>query len=190
MKLIKNFTALASIVPNAWERGKKARTIVLTSVAVGGLVTAGLVYTVHATPSFNIVSSAVLARASFLDPVDIKFKIDAGSQEVIHVSGAQDTVMQQIIFGPGGHSGWHSHPGPAVAIVKAGALALYDSEDPTCTPRIYFAGEAFVDHGQGHAHFAHNPSATENTEVWVTYFDVPPGTSPRLDEANPGNCGF
>ena len=189
MKMIKYLTSLSSLVPIAKERGKTARKVVLTSVAVAGLVTAALVYTAHATPSFNIVSATVLARASFVDPVDIKFKIDSRNEEIVHVSGAQDTVMQQIIIGPGGHTGWHSHPGPAVAIIKAGALALYSSEDPTCTPRIYLPGQAFVDSGQGHVHLARNLSATENVEVWVTYFDVPAGASPRLDAANPGNCG-
>ena len=27
-------------------------------------------------------------------------------------------------------------------------------------------------------------------EVWVTYFDVPPGSSVRLDAADPGNCSL
>jgi hypothetical protein len=28
-----------------------------------------------------------------------------------------------------------------------------------------------------------------DTELWVTYFDVPPGGAFRLDAADPGNCG-
>jgi hypothetical protein len=184
MKTIENLTCGSGIVPI----GKTARTVALASVAVVGLVTAALVYTAHATPSYNIVSATVVARASFLDPVDIKFKVNEGGEEVIHVWEAQDTVMQQIIIGPGGHTGWHSHPGPAVALIKAGTLALYSSDDPTCTPRIYLAGQAFVDSGQGHVHLAHNLSLTENVEVWVTYFDVPPGAAVRLDAPDPGNC--
>jgi quercetin dioxygenase-like cupin family protein len=166
-----------------------ARTVVLASVAVAGLVTA-LVHTVMATPPSNIVSATVVARASFVEPTDIKFKINNGSEEVIHAPEAQETVMQQIVIGPGGSTGWHSHPGPAVALIKSGELTLYSSEDPTCTPRTYSAGQAFIDPGQGHAHLARNLSTSENVEVWVTYFDVPAGGSPRLDEANPGNCGF
>lgn len=189
MKMIKNLTSLSSLVPMGNGRGKTARMVVLTSVAVAGLVTA-VVRTAVATPPSNIVSGTVLARASFVEQVDIKFKVNNGSEEVIHAPQAQQTVIQQIIIGPGGHTGWHSHPGPAVAMIKAGALALYSSDDPTCTPHIYLAGEAFVDAGQGHVHMARNPSATENVEVWVTYFDVPPGGSPRLDAADPGNCAF
>ena len=185
MKRIKNLTFGSGIVPV----GKTARAVALASVAVAALV-AALVRTALATPSYNIVSATVVARASFLDSVDIKLKVNEGSEEVIHVSEAQDTVMQQIIIGPGGHTGWHSHPGPAVAMVKAGALGIYSSDDPTCTPRVFLAGQAFVDSGQGHVHLARNLSLTENVEVWVTYFDVPPGGSPRLDAANPGNCGF
>jgi len=187
--MFKNLTSLSSLVPGGNGRGKTARTIVLASVAVAGLVTA-VVRTAVATPPSNIVSGTVLARASFLVPTDIKIKVDDGSEEVIHAPDVQDTVIQQIIIGPGGSTGWHSHPGPAVAMIKAGALALYSSEDPTCTPRIYLPGQAFVDHGQGHVHMARNLSPTDNLEVWVTYFDVPPGAPVRLDAANPGNCGF
>ena len=189
MKMIKNLTSQSSLVPSANGRGKTARTVVLASVALAGLVTA-VVRTAVATPPSNIVSATVVARASFVQPTDIKFKINNGSEEVIHAPELHDTVMQQIIIGPGGYTGWHSHPGPAVALIKAGALALYSSDDPTCTPRIYLAGEAFVDSGQGHVHLARNLNATENVEVWVTYFDVPPGGSPRLDAADPGNCGL
>jgi quercetin dioxygenase-like cupin family protein len=159
------------------------------TVAVAGFITA-LVPAAVATPGSNIVSAVAVARASFLDPTDIKFKVNDGNEEVVLAPDLKQTVMQQIIIGPGGHTGWHSHPGPAVALIKSGALALYSSDDPTCSPRIYLAGEAFVDSGQGHVHIGRNPSATDNVEIWVTYFDVPVGASPRLDAANPGNCGF
>ena len=143
-----------------------------------------------ATPPSGILSGTVFARATFLDPVQIKFKLNEGGQEVINVHDARETAMQQIVIAPGGNTGWHSHPGPAVALVKAGELTLYSSEDPTCTSRTYSAGQAFVDAGQGHVHMARNLSQTDNAEVWVTYFDVPPGGSVRVDGADPGNCVF
>jgi hypothetical protein len=108
---------------------------------------------------------------------------------VLHVLNAQDTVVQQIVFGPGGHTGWHSHPGPVVVLVAQGELTLYSSEDPTCTGRTYSGGQAFIDQGQGHVHIG-RASATENTVLWVTYFDVPPGQPFRQDAADPGNCAF
>jgi quercetin dioxygenase-like cupin family protein len=143
-----------------------------------------------ATPGSGILSAPVLARASFADPVDIKFKVGGLERDNIHVRDAQETVMQQIVIGPGGHTGWHSHPGPAVVLIKAGELTLYSSDDPTCTGRTYSAGQAFIDSGQGHVHIARNLSQTQNTEVLVTYFDVPVGGLFRIDAADPGTCPF
>ena len=142
------------------------------------------------TPGAGILSAPVFARASFADPTDIKFKVKGHAEEVIHVPEAQETVIQQIVIGPAGHTGWHSHPGPVVVLLKSGQMSFYDGDDPTCSARIYSAGEAFVDSGQGHIHIARNESATENLEVWATYFDVPPGGAFRIDVPDPGNCSF
>ena len=136
---------------------------------------------------FNAV---IHARAAFVDAVDIKIKLDEGHREVLHVPKAKDTVMQQIVFDPLGYTGWHNHPGPAIALVKSGQLTLYSGDDPTCTGHTYGPGQAFVDAGQGHVHLAGNASTTQTAEVWVTYLDVPPGTSPRIDRPAPGNCPF
>ena len=67
---------------------------------------------------------------------------------------------------------------------------FYSGDDPSCTPRTYTAGQAFVDSGQGHVHIARNLSETENVELWATYFDVPAGGGMRLDTPDPGNCTF
>lgn len=135
------------------------------------------------------VTATVFARAGFADPTDIKFKVKGGSQEVIHVADAQETVVQQINIAAGGHTGWHSHPGPVVVLIKSGTMSFYDGDDPTCTARTYTAGQAFVDSGQGHVHIARNEGTT-NLELWATYFDVPPAGAFRLDAPVPGNCSF
>ena len=145
---------------------------------------------VLATPAAGILSAPVVARASFVDPVDLKFKVDIGAQEVIQAKNAQETVVQQIVIAPGGHTGWHTHPGPVVVLVKAGALTFYSGDDPACAPRTYSAGQAFIDSGQGHVHIAKNLSTTQNVELWATYFDVPPGGAFRIDALDPGNCSF
>ena len=142
------------------------------------------------TPSSGILSAPVFARASFADPTDVKFKINGHSEEVVNVNNARETVIQQIVILPGGNTGWHSHPGPVVVLIKSGQMSFYDSEDPTCTVRTYSAGEAFIDSGQGHVHIARNESESENLELWATYFDVPPGEPFRIDVPNPGNCSF
>ena len=157
--------------------------------AVIAVASAGAIAAVLTPPS-GILSATVFARASFADSTDIKFKVKGGAQEVIHVPEALETVVQQIVIAPGGHTGWHSHPGPVVVLVKSGQISFYDSDDPTCTARVYSAGEAFIDSGQGHVHIARNESATENLEVWPVYFDVPPGGIFRIDAPSSGNCSF
>jgi len=144
---------------------------------------------VLASPGSGVLSSTVVARAAFQALVDIKLKVQDGKQTVLHVANAQETVMQQIVLAPGGQTGWHSHPGPAIALIKSGQLTVYAGEDSTCAGRTYSAGQAFVDSGQGHVHIARN-LGSNNTELWVTYFDVPPGQPFRLDAPNPGTCGF
>jgi quercetin dioxygenase-like cupin family protein len=139
------------------------------------------------TPGSGILSAPVVARAAFTDPLDIKFKVGPGSQEVLHVPNAAETVMQQIVIAPGGTTGWHSHPGPVVVLIKSGTMSFFSSEDPTCTAVEYTAGEAFVDSGQGHVHIARNLGA-QNLELWATYFDVPAGGGFRIDAPDPGNC--
>ena len=186
MKIIKNLR-VSGLVPGGNGRGTPARTGVFVSVAAVLTTLAG---TALATPPSGIVSAPIIVRTSFVDPADVKFKNQGEEgQEVIRATDLRETVIQQIIIAPGGHTGWHSHPGPAVAQIKAGALTLYSSEDSTCTPHTYSAGQAFIDPGQGHVHLGRN-LGSENVEVWVTYFDVPTGGSPRVDAANPGNCGF
>jgi quercetin dioxygenase-like cupin family protein len=171
-----------SIMPN-----KKT----LASVAMVMAVGAALAGVVLATSGSGIISATIQARAGFLNPVDITVKMKDGRTEVVHVPDAQDTVIQQMVLAPGVHTGWHTHPGPAVVLVKSGTLTLYSRESTGCVPRIYSAGQAFIDSGQGHVHLAANLSTTQNAELWVTFFDVPPGGAFRLDAANPGGgCPF
>jgi len=169
---MKRFSSRAGVVVSA----------LAVSIAMAG--------TAVATPPSGILSGRVVARGSFADPVDVKFKVKDGREEVTQVKRAGETVMQEIVVAPGGQTGWHSHHGPAVVLVTSGSLTIYSSEDPSCGGRTYVAGQAFVDPGQGHTHIAFNHDASENTVLWVTYFDVPAGAPFRLDAADPGLCSF
>jgi len=167
-------------------RKKIVATMALLAVSSFGVFAVAAVL----TPSSGILSAPVFARASFAEPTDIRFKVGQGrNREVIQVLNARETVMQQIVIAPGGNTGWHSHPGPVVVLIKSGQMSFYDS-DRACTLRTYSAGEAFVDSGQGHVHIARNESQSENLELWATYFDVPPGAAFRIDAPDPGYCSF
>jgi len=137
-----------------------------------------------ATPGSGVKSATVFARASFADATDVEFTSEG---KVAAVTGARETVTQEIVIAPGGHTGWHSHPGPVVVLIKSGQLSFYDSEDPACTVRTYPAGSSFVDRGQGHVHTAHNEGSVDLV-LWATYFDVPAGGAFRIDAPDPGHC--
>jgi hypothetical protein len=150
-------------------------TLLLTIVAA--LVTSGIAL---ATPGSGIVSAPVLARATFADQFKIKLRDS---------SQGADVVVQQVTIAPGGQTGWHTHPGPAIVLVKSGSFTLYDGDDSSCTGHAYGPGQGFVDRGYGHVHIGRNEGET-NVELYVTFLDVPIGGAPRIDAASPENCPF
>lgn len=96
-------------------------------------------------------------------------------------------ATQLITFQPGGHSGWHGHPGPVFITVMSGTMTFYESDDPTCQPIVRTAGQGYLDTGD-HAHIARNETSAPAANV-VTYF-APPGAALRIDKPSPGNCPF
>jgi quercetin dioxygenase-like cupin family protein len=149
--------------------------------AVGVATVAG------ATPGSGVLSGRILAEGVFPEGLDVKFKV-AGHHgtQVSSVKGEGRAVVQEIVLAPGGHTGWHSHPGPVAVVVRQGALTLYDAADCSAG-QTYAAGEAFVDPGQGHLHIARN-HGSGNVELVVTYL-APPGVGvPRVDRAAPTGC--
>ncbi|MBI2781110.1 MAG: hypothetical protein HYX55_04855 [Chloroflexi bacterium] len=97
-----------------------------------------------------------------------------------------DVVTQTITITPGGHTGWHSHPGPVFVTIAAGTMTFYDAADPSCTPITYAAGATFVDRGVDSIHIARN-EGTSNLVIYATYL-VPVGAAVRTDEVDPGTC--
>jgi hypothetical protein len=77
------------------------RQMALFSVAGLVAVAAALTDVVRATGGSGILSATVVARGTFTDATDIKFKVGTSGQDVIHAPNAQQTVVQQIIIAPG-----------------------------------------------------------------------------------------
>jgi cupin domain len=160
-------------------RGNGVRLVAtLASATVMVLVFAGAAL---GTPGGNVISAPILARGDFVDDVGIKLKFERdGSTIVSRAPDAGEVVVQEITIGPGGTTGWHSHPGPVVVVVKQGTLTYVRADGGECTATPYSAGTAFVDPGQGHAHTAFN-FGSNDLVLFATYFDVPVGGSPRID---------
>jgi hypothetical protein len=140
-------------------------------------------------PQFTVGSgtqSTLIGRATFAEPFKVKRK--TGNWEVeIKAKDPLDIAVQSITFQPGGHSGWHGHPGPVFIQVVSGTMTFYESDDPSCKPTVRTAGQGYLDTGD-HAHIARNESGAPATNL-VTYF-APPGATLRIDAPAPGNCPF
>lgn len=156
-------------------------------VLVAGIVgVAAYGGSVLATPGSMITSSTVsLGR---FDAIDVRTN-DAGSHQVnIKTKGSSDVYVVTNTIAPGGHTGWHTHPGPSLITVKSGTAVAYEGDDPTCTPRVYPAGSGFIDPGDGHVHILRNEGSVDLVTVAVQI--LPAGAERRIDAPDPGTCPF
>lgn len=146
---------------------------------VGALTSVGIV---AATPGSNavgtVLSVGTLEAGIKIHTDDLKLS----TREEVQV------VTQTITITPGGHTGWHSHPGPVFVTIAAGTMTFYDADDPTCSPGVYATGASFVDRGGCHVHIARNVGSVDLV-LYATYL-VPVGASIRTDVPNPGTCPF
>jgi quercetin dioxygenase-like cupin family protein len=141
--------------------------------------------TVQATPSLGFAS--VTISASGVPEIALK-TLSATHQVRISTKGLSDVHMTSNVVVPGGYSGWHTHPGPSIVVVKSGTATVYDGDDPTCTPHVYEAGSAFVDIGGGDVHMVRNENSVDLETV--AFQVVPAGAARREDVPDPGVCAF
>jgi hypothetical protein len=148
-----------------------------------------------ATPSVGF-SSLILGRGTERSHASLAIKRDL------------DIVVAQITLTPGGSSGWHSHPGGAIAIILQGEITFYSSvgkgdqqgqsqsnqegggRHPHCVITRYTPGQSFVEL-PGEVGLAKNTGSI-NTIIVATFPNVPVGVvgGQRIDQRNPGTCGI
>jgi len=111
------------------------------------------------------------------------WKIELEATRMVEVWTVLFTVQ------PGGHGGWHTHPGPAVFTVSAGTLTMYEGDDPSCTPQLFPAGTGSIE-ADSPAHYHSLRNETDSVAQTIVTFIVPVGASIRTDLPDPGNCPF
>ncbi len=156
--------------------------VIPRAIALGAVASLMVLGVASATPGAG-ASPTTLGRGTLAAGDKIKTE-----QLKLDVRGDVDVVTQTIGIAPGGHTGWHSHPGPVFVTVTAGALSFYDGDDPACSRIVYGTGDTFIDKGMGHVHIARNEGTTDLV-LYATYL-LPVGAALRTDEAAPGNCPF
>jgi hypothetical protein len=153
----------------------------------------GVAFDPLSTAAFGF-TSVVIGRGN-LGPFRVNSKA-AGYRADLRSPDNTDIAVANITIAPGGHSGWHYHPGPVFVVVKTGAITFYHSarsgedgegsHDAACPPTRHAAGSAFTESG-GVVGIARNEGTVEATAV-ATFF-APPAPSPlRIDAAKPANC--
>lgn len=143
----------------------------IAAVTVLALVTGGVAL---ATPGSGI-TSAPIAVATFAEHV-------TAAQH----GGAQLHLVQQTLA-PGGHTGWHSHPGAEVVLVQEGSLTVRSVLGARCWIRTYAAGQGFLMQAQ-ETFIIEESTGTAGARFVAALFDVPPGSPARIDKTDPGAC--
>ncbi|MEA2619489.1 MAG: hypothetical protein QOC97_262 [Chloroflexota bacterium] len=158
----------------------------LLAFALAGSLLATAIATglVQATPASGVTSTTI--ATGHLPPMNLLVKNGDWLTQLRTKEDSTLTVIENDVA-PGGSFGWHSHPGPSLIIVKSGTLTFYDSSDPTCSPIVHSAGEAFVDAGTD-VHIGFNRGTT--TAVVIVTRLLPVGAPSRIDESAPAQCGF
>jgi quercetin dioxygenase-like cupin family protein len=161
------------------------KQIVSGSVFIGALTVVLVAQSAFATPITGVQTTSP-AIGTFDQGFEAHSKTDTLEVE-LHATGATDVQMLQNTIAPGGTMGWMSHPGPSIVVVQSGELTMYGAADPTCAPQVYPAGTGFV-MPTGDVHVVRNEGSVDAV-VSVTSI-IPKGANRRIDEPDPGTCGF
>jgi hypothetical protein len=156
----------------------KKNLLVAGAVAVCALGALG-VGIAWATPGAGITTT-IISGPVLMEETDIKTDSELNRVK-IKIDGFSDVYVVHNKIVPGGHTGWHSHPGPSIVSVKSGTATEYHSDEPG-VPHVHPAGSTFVDDGEG-AHMVVNEGTTD-LEL-VAFQILPLGATRRIDEPAP-----
>ena len=153
------------------------RRRLLSGVGVALALTIPLAVAI-ASPGSGVVN--VSTRGDGVIDGPFKFEVDG----LIELKAESDVRIfdQELTILEGGHTGWHSHPGPVIVTVKSGTFRYQEVD---CTYVDYGPGQSFVDAGGGHVHIGRavaNPGdpAANDVNLSITYF-APPGVPLRIE---------
>jgi quercetin dioxygenase-like cupin family protein len=159
----------------------------LVAVAAGSVMVVGLQSAAQATDAVGFTAVQTV-RGNF---AGLMLKADKDQERSdkwdlqLKTQGDSDLYVVRNAVAVGGHSGWHTHPGPSLITVTIGAITAYDSSNPLCTPATYTAGQTFLDSGD-HAHLLRNETGAAAETVAVQF--VPEGSVRRTSVARPNHC--
>jgi quercetin dioxygenase-like cupin family protein len=150
--------------------------VALVACAIGGFAI-GIAW---ATPGRGITSTTIVGPVR-LGEGHVKSESDVNEIE-FEAQRASDLYVVHNKIVPGGHTGWHSHPGISFVMVRAGTLSEYHEDDPNAEPTVYSAGTCLVEPA-GRVHLLANEGETD-LEL-VAFQIIPRGAPRRIDADQP-----
>jgi len=132
-----------------------------------------------ATPPQGLTTT-ILSGPTLMDEIHVVSQTPAHGT-LLMTRGLSDVYVVRNVIVPGGHTGWHSHPGPSIVSVVSGQATEYRSDDFIGT--VYPAGTAFADEGGDHAHIIVNEGTTDL--VLIAFQILPRGATRRIDVPAP-----
>jgi len=146
----------------------------LVMIGTGAL----LIAVARATPATGIVSNVFLAQGTTAAPLREKVRIGDNWGVTLEDLGQSEFYVQDLVIGPGGRSGWHSHPGILLITVKEGSVTWYGKD---CEKRGYSAGQSFTEAADPHNVLN---TGSGNTQLFIAYI-VKKGESRRIEASQP-----
>ena len=151
--------------------------IVLSAVGL----TAALVGVIYATPIVGLASplfsvgqhtSDIRTRGHGHTATGQTFRVE------LETEGPATLSNQDGAYAPGGHNGWHSHPGMVAVTMVSGAIQWFDEN---CVETDYKAGDSWTEGSR-----LHYFRVVGTTGVHLTaFFITAQGVALRTDEAAP-----
>jgi hypothetical protein len=157
----------------------------VAALLVAGLVPLGVAASATSASSDDSVTSGpqgftveLLSRGTIDEPFEVETKgIELEAERPI------DVAVARVTLEPGGTSGWHVHPGPAVVTITSGELTHIDKH---CARESFQTGQTYIERGRRDLGTVLNTGAT-TTEVIVTFF-VPTGAELTVPRPAPQRC--
>jgi quercetin dioxygenase-like cupin family protein len=165
-----------------------------TRLLIGAVaVVCGIAGIARATPVVGLLVGTILSSGSINEEIlqRVRVALPPGTPETdgdheredewrakLTTSGPSDFIVQDVVYAPNGHTGWHSHPGILLSSVVSGSIEWYNSE---CEKHVYNAGDSLTESTA--THFVRNVG-TENAHFMVTYI-IAHGQPRRIDQPAP-----
>ena len=104
------------------------------------------------------------AQSTGLQIIELARGFSSENNLNLHVKGPSDVLQSLLVFQSGGDTGWQTHPGPVVVVVKTGALTECQSNGCVI---VHPAGSVFFEKAD-EVHRAVNQTSGE-AQVYATF---------------------